>query len=645
MNRRHLLLASTGALMAGALTPAFRAQAGAASTALKPEFFTRDMFMSPPQLSPDGTHLAWIEDNRIVVHTLADHSEKAMNAGAHKFETLQWVGNDYMVVYLKEDKIQKATNDLRIVEHSPAVISKDAKFLRLLFALEGETIKTGDLQDIAGFVEGPQPYVVTLADTFSVHIDLVTGKRTSGEPLLPAYDHFFDRKGFERASVEIMDGKISYGATSVIFQYRAQAGAPKQTLRLPKKDKIYYINFDYSEDDNALYWTEFDYSKGVCSMYRLDINGGETSLYRSGSYKDMDLVFDKFGHLAGITTYTDRLQREWTHPFYLKMIGAVEKIFPDAYVDIADITEDHTGIVFFVSAPEAPDSYYYYSALTKDLLRIGGNYPELDGQALAPMTYMTYKARDGLEIPAYVTKGKDTPARAPLIVLPHGGPRARDGYGFDYEAQYFASKGYVVLQPQYRGSNGFTDAFERAGNLNLDLMTTDLEDGVRVLVAQAMIDPQRVCIAGWSWGGYLAEAALAFTPDTYTCGIAGAGVSDLFTLLSDDNDVGWGGYTLEYWRGVIGNPGRDAAKIHANSPIEHVGAIRAPLLLIHGDSDDIVNVHHSRRMNEAMKAAGKDVTYIEVKFMRHGPNDAEQRLMALKAMDDFIAKAFLKKTT
>ncbi len=595
-------------------------------------------------MSPDGTHLAWIEDNRIVVHNLADHSEKAMNANVHKFDTLQWVGNDYMVVYLKDDKIQKATNDLRIIEHSPAVITKDAKFLRLLFALEGETIRTGYLQDIAGFVDGPAPYAITLGDnSFSVHIDLVTGKRTSGERLLPAYAHFFDREGHERASVEVMDTKISYGDISVIFQYRTQPGAPQQTLRLPKQDNIYYVNYNYSQDDNALYWTEFDYSKGLCSMYRYDIVSGQKSLYRTGTYKDMDLVFDKFYHLAGITTYTDRVHTEWTDPYYLKIIGAVEKIFPNAFVNIADMTEDHSGIVFLISAPEAPDSYYYYSAQTKDLLRIGGNFPELDGQTLAPMTYITYKARDGLDIPAYITKRADTPAGAPLIVFPHGGPRARDFYGFDYEAQYLASKGYVVLQPQYRGSDGFTDAFLRAGNLHLDLMTTDLEDGVRALAAQGMVDPKRVCVAGWSWGGYLAEAALAFTPDTYACGIAGAGVSNLFELLDDDNDIGWGGYTMEYWRSVIGNPGRDAATIHATSPIDHVDAIRAPLLLIHGDSDHIVEVHHSRRMNAAMKAAGKDVTYIEVKTMRHGPNDADQRLMVLKAMDDFIARIFAQK--
>jgi dienelactone hydrolase len=643
MIRRHLLLASVSMLMTHALTPTCSARADAAAIPLTPEFFTRDRFMSPPQISPDRTHLAWVEGDRIIVHDLRDHSEKALQAGAHKFNVLQWVGNDYLVVYLKDDKIQKSTNWLRVIDYSPAVITKDAKFLRLLFAPEGHPIAGGNLAPIGGFVEGSSPYAVTLGQTFSRYLDIATGKITSGEHLLPADYHFIDQQGRERVAVKIVDGKISYGYTSLIFQYRAAPGAPQQVLRLPQQGKIYYINFNYCEYDNALYWTEFDYSKSLCSMYRFDIATSQKSLYRSGPNKDMDLVFDKFGHIVGISTITDRIHTEWIDPFHLKIISAVEKLFPDSFVDIADMTEDQKGIVFLVSAPEAPDSYYYYSAETHDLVRIGGNYPELDGQTLAPMTYITYKARDGLDIPAYVTKRKDTPVHAPLIVFPHGGPALRDIYYFDYQAQYLASKGYVVLQPQYRGSGGFGDAFERAGNIHLDLMTTDLEDGVRFLAAKNMIDPRKVCVAGWSWGGYLAEAALAFTPDTYACGIAGAGVSDLFTSLRDDDDVWWGGYGREYWRGIIGNPGRDADKIHAVSPIEHVNAIKAPLLLIHGDSDDNVKVSHSRKMNAAMKAAGKDVTYIEVKTMRHGPNDADQRLMALKAMDDFITKSFAKK--
>ena len=640
MNRRDLFLTSAAFLALGPLTA--RAET-AAPARLKPEFFTRDPVMSPPQLSPDGTHLAWIDGNQVVVFNLTDDTQKTLNGGENRLGAVQWVGNDYMVVYLKEDKVPRSTTDIRTVSYSPIVLTRDAKVVRPLFQRGTQAMTYSDLLPIVCFLDEPSPGLVALDPLDSGHtirIDVVSGKRLHGDLLLSGIDHLFDRQGRERVAVDIIDGKVSYGMTALTVRIRPQAGAPSFILSLPKQDKIDYVDYQFSEFENAFYWSEFDYTKGICSIFRYDISTREKSLYRSGPDKDMSLTFDKFGRIVGVTTMSDRVHTEWTDPYHLKMVGAVQKLYPDAFVDIVDMTADGAHIVFLISAPEAPDSYYYYSAKTKELVRIGGNYPELDDQTLAPMTYVTYKARDGLDIPAYVTKRKDTPAKAPLIVLAHGGPRARDIYGFDYEAQYFASKGYVVLQPQYRGSGGFSDAFERAGNLHLDQMATDLEDGVRFLSAKGDIDPRRVCVAGWSWGGYLAEAALAFTPDTYTCGIAGAGVSDLFASLDDDNDVAWGGYGIAFWQGVIGRPIRDSAKIHATSPIEHVSAIRAPLLLIHGDSDDNVKVRHSRKMNEAMKKAGKDVTYLEVKFMRHGPNDAAQRLMVLNAMDAFVTKAF-----
>ncbi len=256
------------------------------------------------------------------------------------------------------------------------------------------------------------------------------------------------------------------------------------------------------------------------------------------------------------------------------------------------------------------------------------------------MTYITYKARDGTDIPAYVTKRKDTPANAPLVVIPHGGPAWRDVYGFDYMAQYLASKGYVVLQPQYRGSGGFGDDYQKAGNKHLAQMTTDLEDGVRDLAAQGTIDPAKVCVFGWSWGGYLAQAALAFTPKTYVCGISGDGVSDLYEMLDESNDFYWGGYGTDYWRSVVGQPLMDATMIHATSPIEHVDAIRAPLLLIHGTYDRTVSIHQSEHMNAAMLKAGKKVTYLPIDYMPHGPQTLAERERVMKAVDAFIADAF-----
>ncbi len=607
---------------------------------IKAEAFARDAYMSVPQISPDGTRLAYARGNDIVIYDLSTESEKTLSAGGNDLDSVDWINNDLLVVYLKTNRITEA-RALNIQAYSPLVITKDAKFVRELFEQKGKTSVT-DLRPIINFVDGEAPYVVTLGDNSTYVTDVATGSWKTGPRLMDGESHFFDNKGLERLSVTAEDGKVSYGITAATLRYRETPDGPVKTLHLPKQANTYYTNFHFGEADKSLYWSQFDYDKSVASIYRFDMTTQAQTVFKTGNSRDLDLVMDKDGRVLGTETTADRIQITWTDAYRLKLTAAVQKVFPKAEVVIMDMTPDGKNVVLWVSAPEEPDSYYYYNADSQYLTEIGGDYPELDGEMLGEMTYVTYKARDGLDIPAYVTKRKDTPAGAPLIVFPHGGPAARDTYGFNYMAQFLASRGYVVLQPQYRGSSGFGDSFERAGNMHLDQMTTDLEDGVKYLAAQGTIDPKRVCIVGWSWGGYLADAGVTLSPGTYACGVSGAGVADLYELLGDDNDTYWGGYGIEYWHSIIGRQVFDDAKIAATSPVMHVDAVKVPLLLIHGDLDPVVSVHQSQRMAAAMKKAGKPVTYTEIKYMHHGPDTEDQRLQVLKEMDSFIADALAK---
>ncbi len=616
--------------------------AAAQSASVKLEDFTRAPAMSPPRVSPDSTHLAWIDKQTLVIYDIRDQTEKDVAAGKFPISDVEWIDNDNLVLYPPSTIGRKHVSAIRY-GYSPVVVSKDGKVLRLLMSNELGNIFGGMLTPIVRYIRTPSPKVVTYVDDHVYTIDVANGKRTRGAKMMDGDTHAFDANGVERVAIEFKDEKFSYGVTSMKVRYHDKTGA-QQTFDLPRQDKdnIYYTDFDYSEYDNGFYWSQFDYKTGTASTYRLDLATNQQSLFRNGTDKATDIMLDDKGKVVGIQTYSDREHIEWTDPYYKQMMETVQKLFPTASVDITNMSNDRQQIVFIVSGPEKPDTYYLFDAASRHLAEIGTNYPELEGQTLAPMTYVTYKARDGLDIPAYVTKRKDTPDGAPLIVLPHGGPAMRDTYGFNYEAQYFAHKGYVVLQPQYRGSYGFGDAFERAGNLHLAQMTTDLEDGVHFLAGQHMIDPSRVCIVGWSWGGYLAQAGLAFT-DTYACGVSGDGVSDLIESLNEDDDIFWGGHATTYWREVIGRKGQDSELIHSVSPIGHVESIKAPLLLIHGQADPVVNVRQSDRMNAAMKRAGKDVTYIPVPDMLHGPDQAADRLTLLQDMDDFITKAFAKK--
>jgi len=627
----------------GALTVPFAAAAqpqDAASAPLKIEDFTRDPALSQPKISPDGTHLAWIEDNTLYIFDTRDQTAKHASGGKYPMAGLDWIDNDDLAVY-PEQLTRKQLIARPKYRFSPLVVSKEARIVRPLMARPDGKVWPEDMTPIVRYVTTPVPATVTFTDERVYTVEVATGKRTVTATLIRGDWHFFDAKGTERVAVDFNDSKVSYGFTGATVRYRDASGTV-QTLKLPRQDKdnIYYTDFDYAADDNGLYWSQFDYKAGIASIYRFDLATGAKTLFRTTAEKNTGIVLNAKGKVVGVSTESDRLHVDWTDPYYKTMMEAVQKLFPEAEVAITDMSDDGGKVVFLISGPQQPDTYYIYDAQSRHLDEIGTNYPELEGQVLAPMTYVTYKARDGLDIPAYVTKFKDTPVDAPLIVLAHGGPAARDDYGFDYQAQYFAHRGYVVLQPQYRGSRGFGDAFERAGNRHLAQMTTDLEDGVHYLAAQHMIDPAKVCVVGWSWGGYLAQAGLAFAPDTYVCGISGDGVSDLIESINEDDY--WGGHVSSYWRDVIGRPWSDGDQIRAVSPIDHVDAIKAPLLLIHGKADDVVDIRQSDRMNAAMKRAGKDVTYIAVTDMPHGPDTPEDRLALLKDMDAFIAKAFAK---
>jgi dipeptidyl aminopeptidase/acylaminoacyl peptidase len=250
-----------------------------------------------------------------------------------------------------------------------------------------------------------------------------------------------------------------------------------------------------------------------------------------------------------------------------------------------------------------------------------------------------YKAADGLEITGYLTlpRGRDA-KNLPLIVLPHGGPAVRDAPGFDWWAQALASRGYAVLQPNYRGSLGFGAAFYQAGFGEFGRkMQTDLSDGVRDLARQGVIDPKRVCIVGGSYGGYAALAGASLEHGVYRCAVSVAGVSDLRSQILDSRRKG-GRDALRYWQRFIGAKDLQDPVLDAVSPAAHAAAADIPILLIHGRDDTVVTIWQSRKMADALRAAGKPVEFIELKGEDHWLSRGESRLAMLQATVDFLER-------
>jgi dipeptidyl aminopeptidase/acylaminoacyl peptidase len=302
-------------------------------------------------------------------------------------------------------------------------------------------------------------------------------------------------------------------------------------------------------------------------------------------------------------------------------------------------SRDAKRVLVKVSTPSTPAMYYLvdFAKGTADIA--GEEYPTLAQVPMGELRAITYKARDGQEIPAYLTLPPSAPEQAlPMIVLPHGGPEARDYPEFDWLAQFLATRGYVVLQPQFRGSTGFGEAFRLAGYRQWGrLMQDDVTDGVRAMVDQKIADPSRICIVGASYGGYAALAGAAYTNSLYRCAVSISGVSDLPKFIQyqtaqygDESDA------VSDWRDLIGSP--LSADVVNRSPARAAVNVTASVLLIHGLDDTVVPFEQSKAMDAAMKAAGKQCRLVTLKAEDHWLSRSDTRTQVLTELEQFLAE-------
>ena len=322
-------------------------------------------------------------------------------------------------------------------------------------------------------------------------------------------------------------------------------------------------------------------------------------------------------------------------------VERAQAYFAPAAAWLVSWSDDFSQLLFKVEGSGAPSDYYVFDAKKLALELVAHARPTIAPEDVGEVLTIEYKARDGLTIPALLTLPVESEAKkSPLIVMPHGGPEAHDSVGFDWMAQFFASRGYMVFQPNFRGSDGFGGAFRDAGHGEWGgKMQDDITDGVKALITSGRADPGRICIIGGSYGGYAALAGGAFTPDLYQCVAAIAPVSDLPLMLSEERkEHGKDHWLFDYWKGLIGDPKAERDKLDAISPVNHAAAFKAPVLLIHGKDDLTVPIKQSERMEKALKEAGKSVEFVRLKGEDHYLSNSETRLETLKALDAFVAR-------
>lgn len=382
-----------------------------------------------------------------------------------------------------------------------------------------------------------------------------------------------------------------------------------------------------------------------CTIKTFDVRtmkmGG---VFRAQATADLTgVIVDEADRLVATTWRGDRLAYAFEDPKLAGHYRGINKFYGDACnVGLYDISLDHTHALFHVSGPRQPGQFVYYNLKTRHLDVLGDQFEHLTADRLARMDTLAVTCRDGAAITAYLSHPLGEAGPRPMVVMPHGGPEMRDYLAYDRWVQALCAQGWLVLQPNFRGSGGYGRSFGDAGRRRWgDRMQEDVEDAVAHIVKAGLADPRRLAIMGASYGGYAAAMGVVREPDLYRCAVAIAGVYDLLQSLDETrDDDGSNSEAYAYWVASMGDPKTQKDKLIADSPRRRATEIKVPVLLLHGTEDEICRPEQAREMAKALKKAGVSYQHVEFKGEGH-PNwsDDNEKKMLTQATD-FIAKAF-----
>ena len=638
MIRRQVL----GLAASAALLPCARlsAQAAAARPAPRPAGdFAALPFMESPRLSPDGTRVA----SKIavggtlyfaVMPLFGEGKPKLLQSGESDVNWWRWVNNDWLVLGIG-DTVKVEGEDF-YVRRALGVSADGAKMVPLAWrnAAQGA-------DDVVWIADDGTPRIrlalqksIYLSDEGFwpevIEIDVSTGKsKTVVRPHPEVGSWYADGSGTVRVGI----GATNEGR-SLRLLYRERDGEGFKVIdraNSRKGQKLLVPSLFLPEPGQAL---AIDDKGGFDALYKLDLKTmtvGERVFGAAGH--DIDgIVADRGGtKLLGVAVTEDAPRMHWLDPDLAGMQASLDEAVPGRRASIVSTDKARDRFLVHIGAADRPGTYYYVTALGGALQRLAHVNSKIGAGRLHPVKTIRYKARDGLEIPAVLTLPAGVEAKAlPVVVMPHGGPFARDSEIWDWWSQFLADRGYAVVQPNYRGSSGYGTAFAEKGQGQWGLaMQDDLNDALAHLAREGIADAKRAAMVGASYGGYAAMRAAQRDGALYRCAASFAGVSDLQALLRYDGRFLNTGRGIDWLR-------KQAPDLRAVSPINFPAQFSIPILLVHGKKDQRVPVKQSREMAEKLSRAGKQVKYVEQPLGDHHVSREADRLQFLTELEAFL---------
>ena len=439
------------------------------------------------------------------------------------------------------------------------------------------------------------------------------------------------------------DGKLRLaftadGVNTSILYREVEADTFRIILTTDFREEVNPMFFTF--DNKALYVSS-NRKRDKSALYIFDINTAtETDLIFGHDEVDISwaMYSKKRKVLTGVSIYTSKQKYHFFDNWRENVQKDLEEKLPGVEVRLSDLDDNETMALVRTFNDKTRGAYYLYNTETKELSKLADISPWLDPLKMANMMPISYKSRDGLTINGYLTLPKDSSDKnLPVIVNPHGGPWARNRWGFNSEVQFLANRGYAVLQMNFRGSTGYGRNFKEIGFKQWGkTMQDDVTDGVHWLINEGIADKDRIGIYGGSYGGYATLAGVTFTPELYACGVDYVGPSNIFTLLNSLPPY-WELYRQMFYE-MVGNPEDDKELLEEISPVFHVDKIKAPLFVAQGANDPRVKQAESDQIVEALQSKGIDVQYMLKENEGHGFHNEENRMEFYNAMIEFLNK-------